>query len=190
MGSDNRLFLAAWVTLTASAFAATAQASESSRTWQPYFTVQVEGNALLGTDLSGTDQVGNGDISFDPGFGVGGALGLRFATGFRVETELMYRTLVDLEDFTSFAGAGAVFVQEADIDLERNDDSVSFQTSSFGAQLIAGGRYALNDYFYVESSLRWMIMGDNTLKSSSAPERRLVAAYAPISLSVGLGATF
>lgn len=215
--------LLACVPLCLTATSSYAETPAPSRSWKPYLTVQVEGNALLPTDLTGTAEVGSGDINFGPGLGAGGALGLRLDSGLRLETEIMYRTtFIDdarlgdgqafdggaysslsfglnvlgefpvhaVEGLAAFAGAGAVYVQEADIDLERENASTTFQTSTFGAQLIAGGRYEVNDYFYVESSLRWLVTADATLKDPEADQDRLAVPYSPLSLTLGVGVTF
>ena len=96
--------------------------------------------------------------------------------------------LFGVEGASTFVGGGPVFVQEVDIDLEGADVSTTLQNRSVGVQALLGARYALNDTFYLESALRWMVLFDGKLESTDGDV--LVAPYAPISLTLGAGVEF
>jgi opacity protein-like surface antigen len=90
----------------------------------------------------------------------------------------------------SFAGLGAVWLTEVDIDFESAGTETSFSGDGFGVQAIFGARYDLGERWFLESSVRYLAAGSVDLRDEADPVRRLDADYDPWSVTVGIGWKF
>ncbi len=90
----------------------------------------------------------------------------------------------------SFAGLGAVWLTEVDIDFESAGVETSYSGDGFGVQAIFGARYELGERWFLESSVRYLAAGSVDLRDEANPARRLDADYEPWSVMVGIGWKF
>jgi opacity protein-like surface antigen len=90
----------------------------------------------------------------------------------------------------SFAGLGAVWLTEVDIDFESAGVETSYSGDGFGVQAIFGARYELGERWFLESSLRYLAAGGVDLRDEANPVRRLDADYDPWSVMVAIGWRF
>ena len=135
-------------------------------------------------DIDG--QSGKADIDLDSGFTGGLGVGYRYTDNFAVELGWEYRsndssvTLNDSSEFDDgnyasnifylnghyffaqsddwqpYVGAGLTWIEEVDIDLERNGDELSYSASGdVGYQLFAGVDYALDTHWKLQGELRY-----------------------------------
>lgn len=86
-----------------------------------------------------------------------------------------------VRDFEPYLGAGLVWVQEIDIDLERNGVETSFDSQGdVGFALMAGVNYDLNNSWSINSEVRYTRVGGLDLGSVRDLE------YNPVTLQLGL----
>ena len=138
---------------------------------------------------------GDADIDLDTGFTGGIGIGYRYTDRVAVEFGWEYRsndsetTLNDISEFDDgnyasnifylnghyqfekndkwqpYVGAGLTWVEEIDIDLERNGDELSYSgDGDVGYQVFAGINYDLNQTWKLQSELRYGSITDIDLE--------------------------
>ena len=138
---------------------------------------------------------GDADIDLDTGFTGGIGIGYRYTDRVAVEFGWEYRsndsetTLNDISEFDDgnyasnifylnghyqfekndkwqpYVGAGLTWVEEIDIDLERNGDELSYSgDGDVGYQVFAGINYDLNQAWKLQSELRYGSITDIDLE--------------------------
>jgi outer membrane protein W len=172
------------------------------------------------TDIDGS--TGAADVSLDSGFNAGLGFGYFYNPNFAVELAWEYRTndsSVELDDgnsfqdgnyasnlimlngyyffdkinkWTPYLGAGIVWGQEIDIDLERNGTERSFsEGGDFGYQAFAGVNYELSREWVIHGELRYTAISSIDLSAEESelqPSSGSVTSidYKPLTLQVGL----
>ncbi len=141
---------------------------------------------------------GDADIDLETGFTGGIGIGYRYTDRVAVEFGWEYRsndsetTLNDISEFDDgnyasnifylnghyqfekkdkwqpYVGAGLTWVEEIDIDLERNGDELSYSgDGDVGYQVFAGINYDLNQAWKLQSELRYGSITDIDLEGES-----------------------
>ncbi len=161
---------------------------------------------------------GQADVQVDSGFTSGIGVGYRFTDSLALELGWEYRTndseanLAGASQFDEgnlasnifylnghyffpqkgklqpYAGAGLTWVQEIDIDLERNGEELSYSgDGDIGFQIFAGLNYALNKNWALQSELRYGNISDISLAAESGAEGRFDSIdYKTTTLQLGL----
>ncbi|MEO1083217.1 MAG: OmpW family outer membrane protein [Acidobacteriota bacterium] len=93
------------------------------------------------------------------------------------------------ESVRPYVGAGLGWVQEVDVDFERGDEEISFQTDDFGFQAMAGLLWDVNDRWSLDLQARYLVV-DGLEMEAEEGAGTVVADYRPLSLFVGLGYRF
>lgn len=90
--------------------------------------------------------------------------------------------------WTPYVGAGLVWVQEVDLDLELNATEQSYSGGGdTGYQLMLGMDYAINSQWQVNTELRYLAIGDVELRGEENATGELQGFdYDPMTLSVAL----
>ncbi len=163
------------------------------------------------------------EASFSPSFVAGGALGWRFSPRFRMEAEMLYRTVAldeiafadeglftegdyssvaisanALFDFNLFgsekaktyAGLGLSWLQEVDVDFERDGVERSFSGDEIGVTAMAGVNYRLSQDWDFNLELRYLNIGETEMEGEENAVGAVTADYNPISVMLGLGWRF
>ena len=161
---------------------------------------------------------GSADIDLDSGFTGGLGVGYRYTDNFAVEFGWEYRsndsstTLADTAEFEDgnyasnifylnghyafeaqgkwqpYVGAGLTWIEEIDIDLERDGEELSYSGSGdTGYQIFAGVDYALTNDWTIQSELRYgSITGIDLDGESGDPGEITGLDYETTTLQVGL----
>ncbi|MFK8052826.1 MAG: outer membrane protein [Woeseiaceae bacterium] len=93
-------------------------------------------------------------------------------------------------DWRGYVGGGVAFIQEIDIDLEQASEEISFETSDIGIQLQAGARHQINDRWFADAGVRYLMASDVEMEQPDDTSRLLTSDYSPLSFSVGIGFKF
>ncbi len=161
---------------------------------------------------------GNADIDLDTGFTGGIGVGYRYTDRVAVEFGWEYRsndsetTLNDISEFDDgnyasnifflnghylfdksdkwqpYVGAGLTWVEEIDIDLERNGDELSYSgDGDVGYQIFAGINYDLNEAWKLQSELRYGSITDIDLEGEGNDVGKFEGIdYETTTLQIGL----
>jgi hypothetical protein len=187
-----------------------------------YTNLYLGPSALLSTNATETRNSGgtaSGSASFDPGIGIGGAVGYRYGNGWAAELAWDYRrhglkrlggTSVD-GDFASntfflngyyrfakfgvvrpFVGAGLGWAQEVDIDIKRNGRELSYSRSGGVAfQGILGGEIDLSANWSLVGDVRAMGVSTGSFKAEdSSAGGRITRDPNYVPISLNLGLTY
>lgn len=171
-------------------------------------------NETTGTDESGFDAsfTGGGTLGYDLGnqWRLKGEIMCRrneqsdpvTLNGFGASTDGDFASLAlsfsALRDFqlggdprwTGYVGAGVSFIQEIDIDFELAGQETSFETDDIGIQLQAGARYAINDRWFADAGVRYLVANSVELELPADASQTLTSDYTPLTFSVGIGVKF
>ena len=157
------------------------------------------------------------DIDLDTGFNAGFSIGYQYTPYLAAELAWEYRsndsevTLPDNERFTSgnyasnifhvnsiysfspgkrlnpYVGAGISWVQEIDIDLEKNGSEQSFSADGdLGYQLFAGLDYQINSLWSLNSEIRYGHISNIDLKGENVTGTIEDIDYKPITIQFGV----
>ncbi|MEM1182878.1 MAG: OmpW family outer membrane protein [Acidobacteriota bacterium] len=88
-----------------------------------------------------------------------------------------------------YLGAGLAWVQEVDIDFERDGAETSFETDDFGFQVMAGVLWDLNDRWALDLQARFLA-ADGVEMEAEEGSGTVRADYRPLSLFAGLSYRF
>lgn len=94
--------------------------------------------------------------------------------------------------FSPYVGAGVVWLQEIDIDLEGRDFDSSYEDledDGFGVQVMGGVSWRQTDRLRWDAELRWLYYGEADLDNGSGTSLEDVD-YAPVTVFVGLSYGF
>ena len=205
------------ITCLISAMPLTAIADDSNWFVRPYVGLsQMSDLSADFEDIDGLS--GTADIDLDSGFTGGLGVGYRYTEQFAVEFGWEYRsnesstTLAGTSEFEDgnyasnifylnghyafaasgnwqpYVGAGLTWVEEIDIDLERNGEELSYSGSGdTGYQVFAGVDYALNADWTLQSELRYgSITGIDLDGEAGDPGQITGLDYETTTLQVGL----
>lgn len=90
----------------------------------------------------------------------------------------------------TYAGIGAVYVTEVDVDFERNGVEQSFSGSGSGVQLLLGARYPFGERAFIDAGIRYLIASNQELDGEESTSGRIKADYEPMALTVSFGWRF
>ncbi|MEL7061726.1 MAG: porin family protein [Acidobacteriota bacterium] len=89
-----------------------------------------------------------------------------------------------------YLGAGIAWVQEVDIDFERANEEISFETDDVGFQIFAGVERDVGDRWTLDVQLRWLSVSGLEMEAEERFGGTVEADYEPLSLLVGVGWRF
>ncbi len=172
---------------------------------------------LEGTSTNIGDSDGPIDVNLDSGFFAGGAVGYRFNDRWSTDLSWEYRsndsetTIADGTAFNEgnyasnvfslngyyhfekrgkwqpYIGAGLMYGQEIDIDLEMNGEELSYtEGGDIGFQVMWGTYYALTDQWLINGEVKYGRFSDIDLTGESTSGTIKGLDYDPLSFSVGL----
>ncbi len=164
---------------------------------------------------------GQADISLDSGFTPGMAVGFNYGNGWAAEFAWEYRsndsetTLADgslfpdgnyasnvfflngyyhfdaIGQWRPYLGAGLMFSQEIDIDLEVDGVELSYTgDGDTGFQVMAGITYAINDAWSINGELRYGSFSSVDLSGEGVMGQINDLDYAPLTFGMGLQYNF
>jgi opacity protein-like surface antigen len=87
---------------------------------------------------------------------------------------------------TSHVGAGLVYLQEIDIDLDSPTGELSYSDADWAFQLLAGARYRISDAWSINAEVRYLTASDLTLKGEGAAAGSIDLDYDHTSVILGL----
>ncbi|MCU0759377.1 MAG: porin family protein [Steroidobacteraceae bacterium] len=90
----------------------------------------------------------------------------------------------------TYAGIGAVYATEVDLDFERGGIEQSFSGSGAGVQALLGARYSLGERAFVDAGLRYLLVSGVALDGEAGASGRIEADYEPIALTLSFGWRF
>ena len=184
---------------------------------RPYIGVS-QLSDLNGSFSNVDNLFGTADITLDSGFVAGWGIGYQYTSEFAVEFAWEYRSndsSVDLMgqsqfesgnyasntfflnasyEFTGdsqwqpYIGGGISWIQEVDIDLERNNSELSYSgDGEVGYQLFAGVNYRLSQQWLFQSEVRYGITNDIQLDGEEGAIGQFSdLEYKPLTLQFGL----
>jgi hypothetical protein len=131
-----------------------------------------------------TTKLRDADVPELGAFGAGGFSSLSIAVNALAQFQPFER-----DELRVFIGFGAVWIQEIDIDFQRDGEGeVSFEDFSRpGLQSIVGLRYQPVERFFLEGSVRVLRAFDVDLTSSTREGERLDLGYDVVALTLGVG---
>ncbi|MGR8920279.1 MAG: outer membrane protein [Gammaproteobacteria bacterium] len=94
------------------------------------------------------------------------------------------------ERVRSYLGAGVVWLEEVDLDLERSGVESSFSDSAVAGQLIAGARYALWERWELYAEYRFLYAGSLDLDGEGGAAGQVESDYAHHGVAAGIGYRF
>lgn len=99
--------------------------------------------------------------------------------------------LIDQSNWRTYLGAGLVWGQEIDLDLERDGVENSFSgDGDIGAQLFLGTDYQLNENWAINAELRYTTLSGIDLSGENSSGEINDLDYQPITLQLGIAYRF
>jgi outer membrane protein W len=90
----------------------------------------------------------------------------------------------------TYAGLGAVYATEVDLDFESNGIERSFSGSGSGFQALIGARYSLGERAFVDAGFRYLLISNVDLDAEENATGRIKADYEPLAVTVSFGWKF
>lgn len=90
----------------------------------------------------------------------------------------------------TYAGLGAVYATEVDVDFESGGLEQSFSGSGSGVQALLGARYALGDRAFVDAGVRYLLLSNLDLDGEEGVVGKIRADYEPLAVTVSFGWRF
>lgn len=90
----------------------------------------------------------------------------------------------------TYAGLGAVYATEVDLDFESGGVERSFSGSGTGIQALLGARYAFGERAFVDTGIRYLLVSNVDLDGEEGAVGRIKADYEPLALTVSFGWRF
>jgi outer membrane protein W len=90
----------------------------------------------------------------------------------------------------TYAGLGAVYATEIDLDFESGGVERSFSGSGAGVQALLGARYSLGERAFIDAGLRYLLVSGVDLDGEEGAVGRVKADYEPLALTVSFGWRF
>lgn len=126
---------------------------------------------------------------------VAGGPGLPSGDGNYASTTIAVNALREFDLFGSprartYAGLGAVYATEVDLDFESNGIERSFSGSGSGFQALIGARYSLGEHAFVDAGFRYLLISNVDLDAEENATGRIKADYEPLAVTVSFGWKF
>ena len=91
----------------------------------------------------------------------------------------------------TYAGLGAVYATEVDVDFESGGVEKSFSGSGAGVQLLLGARYTFGERAFVDAGVRYLLVSGVELDAEEGGAvGRIKADYEPLAATVSFGWRF
>lgn len=90
----------------------------------------------------------------------------------------------------TYAGLGAVYATEVDVDFESGGVERSFSGSGAGVQALIGARYSFRERAFVDAGIRYLLVSNVELDGEEGAAGRIKADYEPLALTVSFGWRF
>ncbi len=90
----------------------------------------------------------------------------------------------------TYAGLGAVYLTEVDVDFESAGVERSFSGSGTGVQALLGARYPLGERAFVDAGLRYLLASGQEMDGEEGAVGKIKADYEPLSLTLSFGWRF
>lgn len=126
---------------------------------------------------------------------VAGGPGLPTGDGNYASTTVAVNALRELNLLGStrtqtYAGVGAVYVTEVDLDFEQGGVEQSYSGSGSGVQLLLGARYLIGERIFVDAGIRYLLASNQDLDGEESAEGQIKADYEPLALTLSFGWRF
>jgi len=90
----------------------------------------------------------------------------------------------------TYAGLGAVYATEVDVDFESGGVERSFSGSGAGVQALLGARYSLGERAFIDAGLRYLLVSGVELDGEEGAVGKVKADYEPLAVTVSFGWRF
>lgn len=90
----------------------------------------------------------------------------------------------------TYAGLGAVYATEVDVDFESGGVERSFSGSGAGVQALLGARYAFGERAFVDAGLRYLLVSGVEMDGEEGAVGQVKADYEPLAVTVSFGWKF
>jgi opacity protein-like surface antigen len=90
----------------------------------------------------------------------------------------------------TYAGLGAVYGTEVDVDFESGGVERSFSGSGTGFQALLGARYSIGERAFVDAGLRYLVVSGVELDGEEGAVGKVKADYEPLAFTVSFGWRF
>jgi opacity protein-like surface antigen len=126
---------------------------------------------------------------------VAGGPGLPSGDGNYASTSIALNALREFDLFGSprvktYAGLGAVYATEIDLDFESGGVENSFSGSGTGFQALIGARYNWGERAFVDTGVRYLLVSNAELNGEEGAVGRIKADYEPLAVTVAFGWRF
>ena len=126
---------------------------------------------------------------------VAGGPGLPSGDGNYASTSIAVNALREFDLFGSprartYAGLGAVYATEVDVDFESNGVERSFSGSGSGVQALLGARYSFGERAFVDTGVRYLLISNVKLKGEDGAVGQIKADYEPLAVTISFGWRF
>jgi len=126
---------------------------------------------------------------------VAGGPGLPSGDGNYASTSIALNALREFDLFGSprartYAGLGAVYATEVDVDFESNGVERSFSGSGTGFQALLGARYSWGERAFIDAGIRYLLVSNVDLDGEEGAVGQIKADYEPLAATVSFGWRF
>jgi outer membrane protein W len=90
----------------------------------------------------------------------------------------------------TYAGLGAVYATEIDVDFESGGVERSFSGSGAGVQGLIGARYAIGERAFVDAGVRYLLVSNAKLDGEEGAVGQIKADYEPLAATLSFGWRF
>jgi outer membrane protein W len=90
----------------------------------------------------------------------------------------------------TYAGLGAVYATEVDVDFESGGVERSFSGSGAGVQALFGARYSFGERAFVDAGLRYLLVSGVKMTGEAGAVGTVKADYEPLAATVSFGWKF
>lgn len=90
----------------------------------------------------------------------------------------------------TYAGLGAVYATEVDVDFESGGVERSFSGSGAGVQALLGARYAFGERAFVDAGVRYLLLSGVEMDGEEGAVGQVKADYEPLAVTVSFGWKF
>lgn len=126
---------------------------------------------------------------------VAGGPGLPSGDGNYASTSVALNALREFDLFGSpsvktYAGLGAVYATEIDVDFESGGIENSFSGSGTGVQALIGARYTWGQRTFVDTGVRYLLVSNAEMNGEEGAIGRIKADYEPLAVTISFGWRF
>lgn len=126
---------------------------------------------------------------------VAGGPGLPSGDGNYASTSIAVNALREFDLFgtpraRTYAGLGAVYATEVDVDFESNGVERSFSGSGSGVQALLGARYSLGERAFVDTGIRYLLLSNVEMNGEEGAVGQIKADYEPLAITISFGWRF